>query len=110
MGFILRVDSDSVAFQAAVPALQHCATRIPFGTMTRMPEMGLTDDEKAMLEFEKKWWRDRRAKNEIIRREFGISPTIYFRRLSALIDRPEALEYDPILVRSLLRRRHGQSS
>lgn len=87
-----------------------CAAQIAFGTMTRMPEMGLTEDEKAMLEFEKKWWRDRRSKNEIIRREFGISPTVYFRRLSALIDRPEALEYDPILVGTLLRRRRGQSS
>ncbi|WP_426717015.1 DUF3263 domain-containing protein [Corynebacterium auriscanis] len=70
----------------------------------------LTDDERAMLDFEKKWWRDRRVKNEVIRREFGISPTIYFRRLSTLIDRPEALDYDPILVRTLLRRRDGQTA
>jgi len=70
----------------------------------------LSAEDIAMLDFEKKWWRDRRVKNEIIRREFGVSPTIYFRRLSSLIDRPEALAYDPILVRSLLRRRDGDSS
>ncbi|AEI08523.1 hypothetical protein CRES_0160 [Corynebacterium resistens DSM 45100] len=82
-------------------------TRIVEGDALTSEENALTPEDIAMLDFEKKWWRDRRVKSEIIRREFGISPTIYFRRLSALIDRPEALEYDPILVRALLRRRDG---
>ena len=65
----------------------------------------LSDREIAILEFERRWWRDASAKNEHIRGEFGVDPVRYFQQLNALIERPDALAYDPVTVRRLLRRR-----
>ncbi|OOD33469.1 hypothetical protein BWP03_02700 [Corynebacterium jeikeium] len=65
----------------------------------------LSDREIAILEFERRWWLDTSAKNEHIRGEFGVDPVRYFQQLNRLIERPEALDFDPVLVRMLLRRR-----
>ncbi|MBC6794593.1 DUF3263 domain-containing protein [Corynebacterium macclintockiae] len=65
----------------------------------------LSDREIAILEFERHWWLDTSAKNEHIRGEFGVDPVRYFQQLNRLIERPEALDFDPVLVRMLLRRR-----
>ena len=65
----------------------------------------LSDREIAILEFERHWWLDTNAKNEHIRGEFGVDPVRYFQQLNRLIERPEALDFDPVLVRMLLRRR-----
>jgi len=59
----------------------------------------------AILAFERQWWRYAGAKEEAIRREFGISPTVYYQQLSSLIDQPAALDADPMLVRRLQRQR-----
>lgn len=65
----------------------------------------LSDREIAILEFERRWWLDTSARNEHIRGEFGVDPVRYFQQLNRLIERPEALDFDPVLVRMLLRRR-----
>ena len=70
----------------------------------------LTDRDIRMLDFERRWWRDASAKKEVIRREFGVTPVRYFQQLAHLIERPEALDYDPVLVRMLLRRRDGDAN
>lgn len=67
----------------------------------------LTDRDIHMLGFERRWWRDPSAKREAIRSEFGVSPVRYFQQLNNLISQPDALDYDPVLVRMLLRRRDG---
>jgi hypothetical protein len=64
---------------------------------------GLTDDELAMLDLERSWWKHIGAKETLIRERFGISSTIYYAGLNRLIDRPEALAADPMLVRRLQR-------
>lgn len=66
---------------------------------------GLSDLERQMLRFETQWWRNVTVKHDMIRREFGMPPVRYFQRLSVLIDKPEALEYDPVTVKALLRKR-----
>ena len=68
-----------------------------------MPE--LTDTETAILTFERQWWKYAGAKESAIREQFGMSATRYFQVLNALIDRPEALAADPMLVRRLRRLR-----
>lgn len=70
----------------------------------------LSERERAMLDFERRWWTQSSNKAERIRQEFEVSPVRYFQQLNALIERPEALEYDPVTVRSLLRRREGGAS
>mgnify|MGYP000050108591 FL=1 len=65
----------------------------------------LSERERAMLEFERQWWRHPGAKGEAIQDRFGVKPVRYFQQLNRLIEKPEALDFDPVLVRTLLRRR-----
>lgn len=65
----------------------------------------LTDEQKAYLDLERAWWKFAGAKEGAIRDRFGISSTIYYQRLNALLDQPAALEYDPMGVRRLRRLR-----
>jgi hypothetical protein len=68
-----------------------------------MSEDDLTDVERAMLEFTKTPWRYKGQQEEAIREQFGISPTRFWQRIVALVDRPEALAYDPVNVHRLQR-------
>jgi hypothetical protein len=61
--------------------------------------------ERSVLAFERQWWRHAGAKEEAIRREFGIGPTAYYQLLTRLLDDPAALAYDPMLVKRLQRQR-----
>ena len=56
-----------------------------------------------MLAFERQWWRAAGAKETAIRNRFELSPTRYYQVLNALVDRPDALAADPLLVRRLRR-------
>ena len=58
-----------------------------------------------MLTFERQWWRLAGAKETAIRDRFGVTPTRYYQVLNALVDRPDALAADPLLVRRLRRLR-----
>jgi hypothetical protein len=61
--------------------------------------------DREMLAFERQWWRYAGAKEAAIREKFGMSATRYYQVLNALVDRPEALAVDPLLVRRLRRMR-----
>lgn len=61
--------------------------------------------ERAILDFEREAWRLTIGKERAIRETFGISPTRYHQLLHRIVDRPEALAYDPMLVRRLRRLR-----
>ncbi|NRQ39297.1 DUF3263 domain-containing protein [Nonomuraea sp. NN258] len=65
----------------------------------------LTERELELLAFERQWWRYAGAKEQAIKETFGFSATRYYQLLSELIDRPEALERDPMLVKRLRRLR-----
>jgi hypothetical protein len=64
---------------------------------------GLTCREQEMLVFEQHWWRRAGAKDTAIRTRFGLPPTRYYQVLNALVDRPEALAADPLVVGRLRR-------
>jgi hypothetical protein len=66
---------------------------------------GLTEHETEILAFERSWWSTGGAKETAIRERFGLSAADYYQLLSELIDRPEALDRDPLLVRRLRRQR-----
>jgi Protein of unknown function (DUF3263) len=65
----------------------------------------LSDRDREILEFERHWWKYAGAKETAVREKFDMSSTRYYQVLNALIDRPEALEADPLLVRRLRRLR-----
>jgi hypothetical protein len=72
------------------------------------PPTELTDGERELLDFEKQWWRRPGAKEQAIHDRFDLSPTRYYALLNALLDRPAALAYDPVLVNRLRRLRAGR--
>lgn len=69
------------------------------------PTTGLTQREADILAFEQQWWKFEGAKEQAVREQFDMSSTRYYQLLNALIDRPEALAVDPLLVRRLRRLR-----
>jgi hypothetical protein len=66
---------------------------------------GLSQRDREILEFERHWWKYAGAKEQAVREKFDMSSTRYYQVLNALIDRPDALEADPLLVRRLRRLR-----
>jgi hypothetical protein len=66
---------------------------------------GLSEREREILAFERQWWKYAGAKEAAVRDLFGMSATRYYQVLNALIDRPEALVADPMLVKRLRRLR-----
>ncbi|MBO3748950.1 DUF3263 domain-containing protein [Streptosporangiaceae bacterium NEAU-GS5] len=70
-----------------------------------MDPQPLTERDERMLAFERQWWRYAGAKEQAIKETFDISATRYYQLLSELINRPEALEADPMLVKRLRKMR-----
>ncbi len=65
----------------------------------------LSEFDMRVLAFERSWWRLPGAKERDILELFGIPVTRYYQLLNELIDRPEAAEFDPVLVGRLRRQR-----
>lgn len=68
----------------------------------------LSGRDREVLDFERGWWQEAGPKERAIRERFGFSAARYHQVLNRLIDRPEALVYDPMLVRRLLRIREAR--
>jgi Protein of unknown function (DUF3263) len=66
---------------------------------------GLSELDMRILAFERSWWRLAGAKEREILEVFSIPVTRYYQLLNELIDKPEAAEFDPVLVTRLRRRR-----
>jgi hypothetical protein len=67
--------------------------------------MPLSDRDRAILDFERSWWCEPGTKEAAIREQFALSGTRYYELLQALVDDPDALAYDPLVVRRLRRQR-----
>jgi hypothetical protein len=63
----------------------------------------LDQRSRDVLDFEREAWKLSVTKERAIRERFGFSPSRYHQLLHKVIDRPEALVYDPMLVRRLRR-------
>jgi hypothetical protein len=71
----------------------------------REPLGELSARDAGILTFERQWWKFAGAKEQAIRDKFQMSATRYYQILNALIDKPEALAQDPLLVKRLRRLR-----
>lgn len=69
------------------------------------PTGELTEREREILSFEHQWWKYAGAKEQAVHDRFGLSATRYYQVLNDLIDRPEALVHDPMLIKRLRRLR-----
>jgi hypothetical protein len=76
---------------------------IRVGAQASLVPMALTERDRAILDFERSWWTEAGPKDAAIRERFELSGTRYYQLLAELIDDPDALEHDPLLVRRLRR-------
>jgi Protein of unknown function (DUF3263) len=71
-------------------------------------DASLDERSRAVLDFEREAWKLTISKGRAIRERFGFSQARYHQLLHRIIDRPEALAYDPMLVRRLRRVREAR--
>jgi hypothetical protein len=67
--------------------------------------MSLTERDRAILDFERSWWTEPGVKETAILERFELSASRYYQILGELLDAPEAMQYDPLLIRRLRRMR-----
>lgn len=65
----------------------------------------LSERDQKILQFERQWWKYAGAKEAAIKDLFDMSATRYYQVLNALIDNPDALAVDPMLIKRLRRLR-----
>jgi len=63
----------------------------------------LGERDRAVLDFESRWWLYPGPKDRAIRDYLGISATRYYQALRRLMDDPAAGEYAPLTVRRVRR-------
>lgn len=68
----------------------------------------LSERDQRILTFERLWWKYAGAKEQAVREQFAMSSTRYYQVLNALIDRPDAIAFDPLLVKRLRRLRSAR--
>ena len=72
---------------------------------TRAGDGVLATRDREILAFERQWWRHAGAKENAIRERFDLSATRYYQLLNKLLEKPEAIEADPMLVKRLRKTR-----
>ena len=64
-----------------------------------MPE--LSERDMRILAFERRGWRSAGVKEQAMAEVLEMPATRYYQLLNELIDRPEAMAFDPVLVKRL---------
>jgi hypothetical protein len=67
--------------------------------------VALTERQQAILELERTAWMMDVPKPQVIRERFACTETAYYGELNELLELPEAMAYDPMVVRRLRRLR-----
>ncbi len=70
----------------------------------------LSERDMRVLAFERRTFRTVGAKEKDISEALGMSATRYYQVLNELIDTPEALQFDPSLVKRLRARRSRRAT
>jgi Protein of unknown function (DUF3263) len=68
----------------------------------------LDERSRDLLDFERESWKLEVPKERAIREHFGFSAARYHQLLGRALEMPQALEYDPMLVRRLHRVRDAR--
>jgi len=65
----------------------------------------LSHRDQEILEFERTWWTLPGPKEAAIKERFGVSGARYYQLLHGLLEDPDALAYDPMVIKRLRRMR-----
>jgi len=63
----------------------------------------LTDEQKAILAIESRWWKHAGAKERYVKDVLGLDPIRYYQLVNALIENPEAVAVAPVVINRLRR-------
>jgi len=99
---VVSDEHDDTAVPAVTPA-----DGTPADAAAQRPS-GLSERDEQILAFERQWWKYAGAKEQAVRELFDLPATRYYQVLNALIDTPEALAFDPMLVKRLRRLRSSR--
>lgn len=69
----------------------------------------MTPQQETMLAIEKRFYTTQSGKENDIAEELGMSAVRYYQSLNALLDDPEALAAEPVLVKRLRRIRDSRA-
>ncbi|MFI7168476.1 DUF3263 domain-containing protein [Rhodococcoides fascians] len=69
----------------------------------------MTPQQAEILAFEKRWYTAQGSKEADIAEQFSLSPVRYYQLLNQLLDDPQALATDPVLVKRLRRIRDSRA-
>lgn len=69
----------------------------------------MTEQQAAILAVERRFYRHASSKEQDVFNELGLTPMQYYSRLNKLLDNPEALAAEPVLVNRLRRIRDGRA-
>lgn len=64
----------------------------------RVGRMVLSERDRTVLDVERSWWLDGRSKTDVVRARLGVSLSRYNQLLTDIVSRPEALEFDALVV------------
>jgi uncharacterized protein DUF3263 len=78
------------------------------GVSRQEPSALLDDRSRDILDFEREAWKLQIPKERAIRERFGFSAARYHQLLHRTVDHPQALAYDPMLVRRIIRVREAR--
>lgn len=67
--------------------------------------MGLSERDEAILDLERTWRLREGRKADLIQAELGLTMARYRTLLTALVEQPEAMAHDPLVVRRVRRER-----
>lgn len=70
----------------------------------------MTPQQEVILQFERRWYAAQGNKEADIREQLGLSAVRYYQLLNAILDRPDALAAEPVLVKRLLRIRTSRQA
>ncbi len=74
-------------------------------TANRDHPPALSERERAIIHYESSWWAEDDGRDTVIRARFSCSSDEYYQELNQLLDHPDALTFDPLVVRRLRRQR-----
>ncbi len=76
--------------------------------MSAYEKFGLSERERAILDFETSWWKIAAEKDQLIRERFHISPARYAQVIDGLTNNENAFIYRPFVVQRLRRERENR--
>ena len=63
----------------------------------------LSEEDRAILDFERASWRDAGPKDLSIEMDLGLQSRVYYERLRSLVNSPAGSSYDPLTAKRVRR-------